>query len=181
MKRTISQKKISQVFNLDDLLGYKPNERQKRLFYELAKDKMVQRTSEGLDIDNKPFPIYTSNYADQKGVTRSSVDLIDTGKMLDSFKEEIGSSVVRIELESDQTDKAYGHITSFRGHPTIKDRGKKRDFFGFKSESDIQDILGEVDVLRTEQEIEERNTFDLADLRNFTQMLALDRGLDGDD
>jgi hypothetical protein len=63
-KPKYSLKEVSQKFNLKKLLGYEPSEKQKELFYELAVDKMVDRTTSGIDIDGKKFKPYTKEYAD---------------------------------------------------------------------------------------------------------------------
>ena len=168
LRRKISQDKISQSFNLERLLGYKPSERQKNLFYELAVDKMVDRTAGGEDVNSKDFAPYTKEYADKKGVDVSAVDLILEGDMLNGIKDGSSKSTVKIEMNEDQTDKAYGHISGFKGHPTISGV-KKRDFFGFKKEEDIQDILSQVNRARG-KEVTKRGTskpegVDLVELR----------------
>jgi hypothetical protein len=87
MKRTITESQISQTFNLEDLLGKKPSERQKEVFFELAVDKIVDRTVDGDDVRKRKFKKYEQEYADRKGVDVTSVDLVLSGDMLNSFDE----------------------------------------------------------------------------------------------
>jgi hypothetical protein len=63
MKRTITESQISQTFNLEDLLGKKPSERQKEVFFELAVDKIVDRTVDGDDVRKRKFKKYEQEYA----------------------------------------------------------------------------------------------------------------------
>ena len=164
MKRKISQSEIYQDFDLEDLLGYSPSNKQKSLFTSLAIDKIIDRTVEGKDINSKKFIPYNQEYADRKGVIASSVDLVLSGDMLNSIESD--NSKVRIEVDSSQTDKAYGHISGMKGHPTIK-KGKKRDFFGFKSKKDIEGILNEVDSVKQVPSnlVKEETGFNIIELR----------------
>lgn len=171
MRRKISENEIYQSFNLKTLLGETPSQAQKELFYELAVEKMVDRTVSGNDINGSKFKPYSPAYADYKGVDVNSVDLVLAGDMLDGFKEGSTKDIVRIEMQSDQTEKAYGHISGMKGHKTITN-GKVRDFFGFKKESDIKDIIKEVKSIGDKKqpapappdEPIERETVDMLDL-----------------
>ena len=50
--------------------------------------------------------------------------------MLESLKTEVDGSRVTLKIDdSEQAAKAFGHVSGYEGHPTIKD-GPKRDFFG---------------------------------------------------
>jgi hypothetical protein len=62
-----------------------------------------------------------------------------------------------------QNDKAYGHISGMRGHPTLSGKVPVRDFMGI-SPSDARDLkaqlsdeietLSRIDSARTEEEFE---------------------------
>lgn len=180
MRRKISEEQVYQSFNLKTLLGQTPSQAQKELFYELAVEKMVDRTTSGNDINGNRFKPYSPQYAEQKGVDVNSVDLILNGDMLDGFKEGSTKNIVRIEMQSDQTEKAYGHITGMKGHPTIK-KGKVRDFFGFKDKKDLDDIVSQVKSIAPTDpdapvERENLEMFDLAELRAAVQEIDLDFG-----
>lgn len=169
-RKKISKNEISQVFDLEKILGYTPSTRQKEVFFELAVDKMVDRTLSGKDINNKDFPSYTKEYADFKGVTRSSVDLVLSGDMLDSFVENKTNSKVEIKITENQTGKAHGNISGSYGKPKPV-KSKARDFFGFKNTDDLQDVIDKVDDLKdTEQE----SIIDLAELRAAVAALSID-------
>ena len=145
MKRKVSREEISQKYDLKDLLGYVPSARQKELFATILINKMVNRTAGGEDINREDFAEYSPEYAQKKGVTTSSVDMILNGDMLKSIHDDSSKNIVEIKIADDQVDKAYGHISGMKGHPTIKN-GKIRDFFGFNDKKDIIDA-----VLATDQ------------------------------
>lgn len=148
LKRSkLTKNEIKQRFNLKKLLGYSPSQQQKELFYELAVDKMVQRTASGKDINNENFKPYTKEYAAKKGVSRNSVDLILTGDMLNSIEKDAPGDFVDIQIASNETGKAHGNITGSYGKPSGS-KAKARDFFGFKNEEDLQDILTNVDAAK---------------------------------
>ena len=180
LKRTsLTDKKIEQTFNLKKLLGYSPSEEQKKAFFELAVDAIVERTSSGKDINGNTFKPYTKEYAAKKGVTRGSVDLILTGEMLSSFQEGSSKDSVKIAMESDVTGKAHGNITGSYGKTPKKSRA--RDFFGFKNEKDLEPILAQVDSLK-ETQIKLGDVSDLAQLRRIVaSTIDIDfEGFDGE-
>lgn len=142
-KPQASKSRIHQVIKLKQVFGYTPNEAQKRLFYNEAVDHIVRRTTKGNDRFNKKFQRYTKDYAANKGVTRSSVDLVLTGKMLDSFESSINKNNLKLNIRPDQTAKAYGHISGFKGHRYIKN-GPVRDFFGI-NEKEAEKIKKKVE------------------------------------
>jgi hypothetical protein len=180
MKRKISKSEIFQEFDLEDLLGYAPSKRQKELFADLVIDKMVERTVEGKDINNRKFRRYTKDYAEKKGVTTSSVDLTLTGDMLNSISDKT-SGKVKVEIAKDETPKAYGHISGMEGHPIIKN-GKVRDFFGFKSKRQINDVLKEVDGAKSipDNFEQSRPSVDLVELRKAMQSITIVQETNGD-
>lgn len=172
-----SKKEVSQSFNLKELLGYSPTQRQKKLFFELAVDRMVDRTLRGQDINGSAFTPYTEEYAEKKGVPRSSVDLTLTGDMLSSFEEsQPEKDVVKIQIDEDETGKAYGHISGFKGHKSIKN-GPVRNFFGLKEDAELARIVREVDVARGQfilEAQEELETIDLAALRRAVSSVTIE-------
>lgn len=175
LNRKISENEIKQKFNLKKLLGYSPNDRQKQFFYDLAVNKMVRRTSEGNDVNNQKFPEYNQDYADEKGVIASSVDLILTGNMLNSFEQGDGKNSVEISIRDDQTGKAHGNITGSYGKPK-GNKAKARDFFGFKDSDELKDVVSQVDLLKTE----EAPRFNASDLRDSLENISLIfEGFDG--
>lgn len=157
-----SKSEVSQRFNLKKLLGYSPSEAQKKLFYELAVDKMVDRTTDGKDIDGNDFEPYTEDYADKKGVGESSVNLISSGAMLSAFEQaQRQRNVVKIKMEEGkETLKSYNH--------NVGDTLPKRTHFGFNSREDIEDILRRVDNINPDQNI------DLVEVRNAISQIGGD-------
>lgn len=181
LERKISREEISQEYDLEKLLGYTPSARQKEIFVNLILDKMIERTTNGKDINSKKFKAYTKEYAERKGVPRSSVDLVLSGDMLNTIKEK-KTGKVKISIADNELDKAYGHIKGMEGHPTIE-KGKVRDFFGFKSKRQINDVLKEVDSLKDVNAQPTENVVDLVELRKQIRSLSITTtglGQDGD-
>ena len=145
-KPKYSKKEVSQKFNLKKILGYEPSERQKEAFFKLAVDKMVQRTADGKDINGSKFTQYSKAYAQEKGVSRGSVDLILEGDMLDSnVKESKQKNMLKIKVkEGVETLKSFNHNTG--------DTLPKRTYFGFKDESDLKNVISNVDSMRDKKE-----------------------------
>ena len=162
LRRTsLTEEKIEQTFNLKKLLGYSPSDEQKKLFYELAVDAIVERTASGKDVNGSKFKKYNKDYASWKGVSVNSVDLILTGDMLNGFEEGSTKDSVKIAIKSDEVGKAHGNITGSYGQPFSRP-SKARDFFGFKKEDELKPILREVDRAK-DATISER--IDAAELR----------------
>jgi len=157
-KPKYSKDEVYQRFNLKEILGYSPSEEQKKLFYELVVDKIVQRTASGKDINGSKFTRYSEAYAKKKGVARGAVDLILEGDMLSSFEEsQEQKNVVKIKMaEGDETLKAYNH--------NVGDTLPKRTFFGLNESENIRSIIREVDSFKEAPAKEKRTT--LADLRD---------------
>lgn len=145
-KKSQSKSKVSQKYNLKELLGYKPTSEQKELFFNLAVDKIVTRTADGRDVNGRPFKEYSEKYAEKKGVSRGAVDLILKGDMLSAFEENLKQpNMVEIKIEGGvDAKKAYNH--------DIGDTLPKREFFGFKKESDLLDIVMAVDSIKDQED-----------------------------
>lgn len=106
-------------------------------------------------VDGSNFKKLTPAYKKQKskisGSSKANLELF--GDMLDAveykYNESTGELEVGVFEESGEADKAYGHNTGFRGHPTIKNKKYKRQFIAntkqnFQGTQDtINDILEE--------------------------------------
>jgi len=168
-----SKREVSQKFNLKTLLGYEPSEKQKKLFYDLAVAKMANRTMDGNDINGRKFKQYSESYADAKGVSRDSVDLVLKGDMLSSFELSLErKNLVKIKIEEGkETLKAF--------NSNVGDTLPKRTFFGFKSKKDLDDVISEVDSFK-ERRVEEEK-IDLATLREALKLITVKaEGFDGE-
>jgi hypothetical protein len=126
----LSQSEIYQEINLGDLLGRTPTRDEAQAFAQEAIERIIERSQSGTDVNGKQFKEYTKEYAEEKGVSRGDVDMTLFGDMLLSIDSRISGDRVRIEIPSSESAKAYGHITGFKGHPTIPQGKYKRDFFG---------------------------------------------------
>ena len=170
-----SKKEVSQRFNLKELLGYEPNEDQKKLFYELAVDSMAQRTLNGNDINGDSFEPYSEAYAKKKGVSINSVDMVLTGDMLSSFEDsqsKFQKNIVKVKIEDgDNTLKAYNH--------NVGDTLPARQFFGLK---EVGSIVDKVDSLKNTTRKERKQKIDLASIRSALNNIRIEtEGFDGED
>lgn len=160
----VSLSEMSQNIDLQKYLGRKPTASEKQAFASLAIDTIENRTLDGSDIDGKKFKKYSAEYAERKGVTRSSVDLFLDGDMLDgigrrSSKESV--STVFIQMEKGlETKKAYNH--------NVGDTLPKREFFGV-TDKEAKDIA---EAIKEEQQ---DAGFSLADLRAALALLDVEQ------
>ncbi|PJB54248.1 MAG: hypothetical protein CO099_02645 [Bdellovibrio sp. CG_4_9_14_3_um_filter_39_7] len=165
-----SQQKIAQKIDLEDILGREPTPNERERFIQEAIDFMISRTQSGEDRNGKEFKAYTKDYAELKGVSRGDVDLTLFGDMLLSIEGENLGGEVEIKIEGEEAAKAYGHITGFKGHPTIPNGKYKRDFFGLSNDEAIfiaEGIRDEDPVLARDflsQEVNQQNISEI--LRN---------------
>lgn len=109
---------------------------------ERAIDGVGVKKSGGSFINAK-FPKYTKEYAKRKGVSRGSVDLVLSGKMLTALKllsSKKGSVLVGFKKGATVNKKAEGNITgSYGGSPN---KSKARNFLGLPK-SDVNRIVRE--------------------------------------
>ena len=155
-----TKSEVSQKFNLKKLLGYEPTEDQKQLFYELVVDRIVSRTTDGKDIEGKKFTPYSENYAEKKGVSRNSVDLVLNGDMLNAFEDSIErKNIIKVAVsDGTETLKSYNH--------NVGDTLPRRTYFGVIKENEINAIRREVDSVKGSQDkLEEVQKTTLADIR----------------
>lgn len=95
-------------------------------------DRIVKRTSEGKDRNNKEFRGYSKEYIKSDefksfGKSKGKVNLQLTGDMLGlmDIKETSQNTITIGWDDSDEAAKAHGHITGSKSGPKVK-----RDFFG---------------------------------------------------
>lgn len=120
----ISQDKMSQTINLKIYLGRDATLQEKQRFIQVAIERINNRTLDGSTIHGGRFKKYSPEYARQKGVSESSVDLFLHGDMLGSLEGSFDSTnMITIEVKGAvQIAKAYNHH--------VGDTLKKRPWFG---------------------------------------------------
>ena len=158
---------MSQTINLNRYLGKESTEAQRILFAELAVEQINQRTLDGKTIHNGNFKKYSEAYADEKGVSRDSVDLFLEGDMLDSVDSFVNGKDLQITLSSDEAPKGYNH--------QVGDTLPKRPWFGITT-TEAREIAESVKRSAPRQE-ESSPGFTLADLR--AALSVLDLEIDG--
>ena len=144
--RKLSENNLSQEIDLGELLGRSPTSSEASAFQEQLLEVVIKRTQGGRDIDGDKFKNYNEEYAEKKGVGVSDVDLTLFGDMLLSMETERVGDKIRLQIDGDEAGKAYGHVSGFKGHPTIKN-GPRRDFFGVSDNEakQIADSISEGD------------------------------------
>lgn len=113
----------------------------KRRIAKAVIDFIRDRSFRGIDRFNNEFPEYSEKYAKEKGVPKSEVDLVLSGKMLQHIKVlAINDNSIEIGYGpfSKFNDRAEGNILgSYGGDPNP---AKARDFLGIDA-GDLNDIL----------------------------------------
>lgn len=149
---TITRGELSQTIDLVEATGVdvtQSPELMRKIEQDII-DYIVDRTHAGKGIGGKDWSAsaYSQSYKDslafKAGGKGDTVDLDLTGDMLgslDVLKESGGQIKIGIADES-QLDKAYGHQTGFKGHPTIPQGKYKREFLGI-TQGELKDILAE--------------------------------------
>jgi hypothetical protein len=167
-KKTITVNEMSQEIDLKRYLGRDATDREKRLFGELAVERINTRTLDGKTIHGTKFKKYSAEYAEKKGVTRDSVDLFLSGDMLDNVvAENANASKVRIEIDDSlDTKKGFNH--------NVGETVPKRQWFGITT----QEARAMVEAVREDETAEEKesalrrianqvtSTFTLAEIEN---------------
>lgn len=119
---------------------FKPQERE--LIAQEVIDYIVNRTKEGRDKRENPFPSYSKEYVKSKdfkiaGKSKSNVNLTLSSEMLDSLQllsHSRGEIVIGYDKsDSDLNGKVEGNIKGTYGSPTPRP-GKKRDFLGIAAD-----------------------------------------------
>jgi hypothetical protein len=120
------------------------------------------------------------NTPDRKGVDVTSVDLVLSGDMLNSFDESTkpDDPRVTIEIAPGEVGKAHGNITGSYGKPRPNPE-KARDFFGFTNKKDLKSIIDIVKRIEPEDEqpqdevAQQQQQVDLAELRQAIQAINI--------
>lgn len=102
---------VSQSIDLASYLNRKPTPEEKQAFAEAAIEKIRQRTLSNQDVNGDKFEQYSKEYADKKGVSRSSVDLFLEGDMLNSLnRNKSGERVNEVKI------KVKGKLNTLKSH-----------------------------------------------------------------
>ena len=159
---TVTRGDVSQTIDLVEITGVditKNPELMRKIEQDII-DYTIDRTHSGLGPGGKPWNAqsYSNEYKDSlafKAAGKSGqVDLDLTGDMLgsiDVLKEDGGKIKIGI-AEDSQLDKAFGHQTGYKGHPTIPQGKYKREFIGL-THTELKEILSqyksEINQLKT--------------------------------
>lgn len=154
MKRKISLDEIYLELNVKKYLGKNYTEKDAIFFGEKIIQKILERTSYGIDRNNKAFPKYSESYKNSLAFKAygktDAVNLELTGAMLSSLDilEFDGERLLIGIKQESEIPKAYNHITG--------DTLPKRDFLGIpKDEIELiaEEIKLEIESNELKQEM----------------------------
>lgn len=146
----VTEEEISQTIDLEKLTGVSVGD-DPTLVREIGQaliDKMQSRVEAGRGIGGvKLHSPYSDSYAGSlefkaAGKTKNRVNMRLTGDMMGTIDMEDNGAQIKISIAEDQTLKAYGHITGFKGHPVLDGEVEPRPFFGM-SKDEIKEVLNE--------------------------------------
>ena len=157
--RKLSTTEVFQEIDLGQVFDRAPTPQEFEDFINAAKERIIERTQSGVNVNGSKFKQYTPEYASFKGVGRGDVDLTFFGDMLDALDGFVEGEKVVITIAGEQAAKAYGHITGFEGHPTIPNGKYKRDFFGLNGK-EIDDIANSVKSFDRISDLRQNNEID---------------------
>ena len=123
-KITYELDKTTQEVDLKKLLGRTPTASEKEKFVAEAIERIIERSQSGQDILGNRFKSYSKDYAEQKGVSRNSVDMTLDGDMLLAIRRlRDADSKLRFGITGGvDAKKSFNHNTG--------DTLPKRRFFG---------------------------------------------------
>jgi hypothetical protein len=139
-KTNLSQSEVTVEIDLEPLLGSRALDQDVReTFFQLALERLLERTASGRDIENKIFPAYSEQYKNSLAFAAfgkgNTPNLELTGDMLTSIQiiDQTPTKMV-VGVSSDQAPKAYNHM--------VGDTVPKRAFLGWTDE-ELEDIAME--------------------------------------
>jgi len=109
----------------DKLRKFASDSEFKQLYGQRMVDRIVKRTQSGVDMNDKPMGkykesepkghAYKNSFIFQVYGKRNKVDLTLTGEMLSSLTADFTKSLIIIDVDSENSGKAEGHITGKYG------------------------------------------------------------------
>jgi phage gpG-like protein len=155
---TIEKDEVSVEIDLKGLVGDLAKNREVReAFYQVAIDKLNDRLDSGRNYKNMLYPGKAKEYSkeykdslDYKAFNKSgTVNMQLTDAMRSSIElAKQNESTIKIAVGEDQARKAFGHMSGFEGHPTIKGM-PKREWFGW-TDKELKEIAREFKPLKNE-------------------------------
>jgi hypothetical protein len=149
-KTNLSQQDVNVEIDLEKLLGSAAkNQAVQEVFFQAAFDRMLERLDQGVDVNGKALPKYSSAYKKSLEYAAfgkdGTVNMQLTTEMVNSLK--IKSDDInkfKIGFEGDVNNaKAYAHMTGYKSHPVLDGKVKPRNFFGW-SDKDLKAIASEI-------------------------------------
>lgn len=173
---------VTQEFDLEEIFGVDLSNYREvaEVFGQSVIDLIRERTAKTKDIDGDSLPSpYSDSYSESLifeayDKSKNKVNMKLTGDMLDDLDiMEIDGNKIVIGFDSPISNaKAYGHITGFEGHPVLDGKVKPREFFGIKTNDDLNKIKKQVrpvlDRIKEEVELEDFLTLSAIDLLDDT-------------
>lgn len=139
-KTNLSKSDVNVEIDLETLLGPQARDPDVReTFFQLALERLLERTESGRAVDNSIFPAYSPKYKESLAFAAfgksSTPNLTLTGDMLASIQIiDQNESRMIVGVSSDQAPKAYNHMTG--------DTVPQRAFLGW-TDTELEDIAAE--------------------------------------
>lgn len=111
-------------------------------------DYMIKRVDDNKGLGNEPLrpAKYSKTYSESldfkaAGKSKGDVNMKLSGDMLGTIDFEDSGNNIKFAIDPAETLKAYGHMTGYKGHPTIPQGKYKRQFFGITKDEFDKNIL----------------------------------------
>lgn len=152
---TVSMDEVSQTIDFKKITGVdlSDNPDLVREIGQATIDYMLKRVDNGKGIGNQTLPKpYSKSYSESAEFkaaekSRYDVNMHLSGDMLGSVEGDVVTgSKFKFAVADDESAKAYGHMTGFKGHPTIGRKNAdgvstQREFFGVTEDEIKKKIL----------------------------------------
>ncbi len=161
-KKVITVSEVSQEIDLKRYLKRDATDSEKQAFIEVAIERINNRTLDGKTIHGGKFKKYSKEYAAEKGVTPSSVDLFLKGGMLGALEGEFDTNTNKISIEIEgelEVKKGFNHHTG--------DTQKKRPWFGITTK-EAQEIANSIKQEDVQEQLEETSLADILGVQRIT-------------
>lgn len=154
IKDKTTEEEVSQTIDLNKIIG-EDISNDETLVSRIGQsiiEYMEERVDKGIGKGGvKPLKSpYSKEYVDSldfkaAGKSKNNINMKLSGDMMASVDIlKTDGAKITIGIDDDlQAAKAYGHMTDFKGHPTLDGLGNKREFFGVTSKELKDHVLSE--------------------------------------
>lgn len=145
-KTKLNKDALTVSIDLEKLLGgVAKNTAVRETFFQLALDSLMARLDSGKNINGASLGKYSKSYINSLAFhvfgKSKTVNMQLTGDMVNDIEiKKQSDKMLEIGFGSEEnSQKAYGHMTGFKGHPTLEGKVAKREWFGW-SDKELEAI-----------------------------------------